>query len=63
MYVKATACGPSRRTSDMDAHRAPWSLQNRPDRPSRPVGFSSKPTHKLTHFHMSEERKSIISHS
>jgi hypothetical protein len=34
---------------------------NRPERPSRPVRFSSKLTHKLTHFDISGEEKPMIS--
>jgi len=42
---KAPGLRHSRSATDIDGYRALREPAYRPDRPSRPVGFSSKPTH------------------
>ena len=59
MYVKPTACGQGRSAADIDGRALPQP-SNRPGRPLISLGFSSKPTHKLTHFHIWKEEKPIF---
>ena len=54
---------PARRASDVDGHRARLEPPNRLNEPGRPVGFPSKPTHKLAHFHIGEAKKAVFSNS
>src|SRR5208283_2097461 len=54
---KRAACAPSRSAPDIDGHRAFSEAANRPDMPLISFEFYSKPTHKVTHFHMLEEIK------
>jgi hypothetical protein len=54
---KRAACCPSRSATEIDGHRAFSEVANRPDMPLISFEFYSKPTHKVTHFHMLEEIK------
>jgi len=54
---RRAASGPSRSATDIDGHRAFSEAANRPDMPLISFEFYSKPTHKVTHFHMLEEIK------
>jgi len=57
MYVKTTAYGLSRSATDIDGHRAFLEPAYRLGRPLKKFGFSPKPTHKVTHFHMLDYEK------